>query len=185
MKKLYFILSATIMLLISSSISAQSIKGNWLGDSQMDAKYGINTSNGSNKFFLSFDAQNATAGVYSTIKKSGLGTIAIKIGIPGSYTQTGNDVKCVFRKNDIKTQISVITLEDPELKALMDSSPDMKDFILDELGKKIEEEESALLNKVKVVGSIFESFKIVNCNASKLVISINNANISFDKVNSI
>ena len=114
-----------------------------------------------------------------------MGTIAIKIGIPGSYTQNGNDVKCVFRKNDIKTQISVITLEDPELKALMDSSPDMKQFILDELSQKISEEESELLNKVKVVGSIFESFKVVSINGNKLVISINNANLSFDKLNSI
>lgn len=183
MKKLYFILSATLMLFMVSSISAQDIKGNWLGDSQTDSRYGFNQVGSNNKFYLSFDGQTSFAGVYSTINKSGLGTIGIKIGIPGTYTKSGDVVSCVFRKDDIKTQLSVINLEDPELKALMDSSPDMKDFILEELGKKIAEEESGLLNKVKVVGTIFESFKVVSCTGNKLVIDIKGVSLSFNKTN--
>ncbi len=182
MKKLYFIILSSILFLSSNTMSGQNINGIWLGDSETNAMFAVDDDETtSTQIFISFSGGNTSVGMYLTYEEANFGKIVIVFGLPGTYLKDGSHVNCTFRSSEFVINVSEYTVTDPELKALMDSNPDMKKYILDEMVKKIQTEDPATIKLVKDFCNQFKNFTIVSATDSKLVLKVKGKTLSFDK----
>jgi len=182
MKKLYTITLPLLMLLMSSNIYGQDISGSWESSKTSSTDLNISDKFSSSSTFISFSDNKVVAGMHWDFYEKGVGKMTLEFNLPGIYSKTGNNVKCIFRPNDFSMKISSITLDDPELKGVMDSSADMKDYVLSSICEKVHQDNSQTVEYIKSRCSKFENFQIVSVNAYSLTLNVNGKSMAFNKV---
>ena len=181
MKKLYFILFACLYMFNGLNGFSQTLNGKWTADKATTANFGLNEDKMKSSLFLSFDGKETVVSIELKVYEKGVGTVGVLFGMPGSYTQTGSMVNSKFRKNDFSIKLSDMDLEDPELKGLMESNPEMKDMLFNTIFENYLSNDKDAIDDMKSICDMFSSFKIVSCTADKLVITIGNDTLTFKK----
>lgn len=180
-----FIMVATF-LFFTCPIFAQTLDGAWtLNDEDKTLLELEDDEDSEVDLTLVIQDKDILVGFIATVTDEEVGTISILLGIPGSYTRSGNNVYAEFRTDDTDFGIIDIDTEDPDIKELISTDEGREAF--ETLFRQGAEEEMEDAKKdLGVMSEYFKHFTIKTLTATRLVIILQDdeekLELHFDKM---
>lgn len=165
-KKMLFI--ALLAILGLGSAVAQDINGRWKADEALKKVMDLKDKDLDMDIVLHFSGNALTIDLPMKGKDDEM-TMSLVYSVPGTYTQTGNQVKAKFNTKKASLSVTDLQTNDPEMKAMM-KTPEGKKAVLLLINSQVKESMAKDLKDLAEVTKVFESFTIEKVTATALTI---------------
>ena len=180
MKKLFF---AAMMMLLSVTAGAQSLNGTWTLDKDYaDAISKIAAEQEGNlKMELGMEFKESTVKVISWCSISAEAiNMKMKFWVPGTFTNTNNQVVCTYDKSRTDFEIEDIQSDNEEFGAML-KDPGTKAMMLAMMKGEAKKEFATHLETFASLADEFDNFTVKSVDESTLVIENDGIEVTFTK----
>ena len=173
------------LMLLALGLQAQSLNGNWsmAQEWMTELNKEIDNSSGTiDRFGMSFTDKEAKVVMMLSVESDGTSMI-FSLGIPGTYTRSGNSVKCKYDAQKLEINIRDLKSDDKDIKEML-SEPDTRDMLMNMMNTMMQNELKKNGTDFTEMVELFEEFEIKSLTSSKLEIGLkdNDVNVTFDRV---
>lgn len=172
------------MLLGISSMSAQTLIGEWKADKELKGLFAQLNDDPNLKIDLAlkFNVKDINLKMLISGESEGIRLIFDYI-IPGTYTKAGKQITAKYDLTKSEFKITSLDTNEPEMKQMLENK-ELRDMIFKMLHDQVKEQMKDQLSEMNDLTKVFESFTVESVTADKLKLTFpEGATFGFDRMN--